>query len=133
MVVAAGSTLLFLLLCEHVSSRRSADALAKGAACERGVRRLLNHTEMVFFGLLMLGIGGAVFTFLWLTYARAKKIPFFVWGKPQTVGDDQHPRSSRYPTIPDDMLALPRDSFEIERILSPELDEQGEPVSRHGC
>ena len=44
------------------------------------------------------------------------------------MDDKQHPNSLAYATLSDDVLALPRDSREFDRILRPERNEDGEPI-----
>jgi len=66
------------------------------AACEARVRQLLDPFWMVVMAFAVFAIGVAVFLFLWQTYARAKKVPCWVWGSPQTVHDPQHPRNEAY-------------------------------------
>ena len=65
--------------------------------CEAHVRAALRPVTMLLLEGTLFGIGAAVFTFLWVTYARAKKIPAWVWGMPQTVVDEQHPGKSNTP------------------------------------
>eukprot|EP01048_Picozoa_sp_COSAG05_P002250 COSAG05_NODE_87_length_20404_cov_42.272051_20_plen_158_part_00 len=45
--------------------------------CEAHVRAALTPLSMLALESTLFGIGAAVFTFLWVTYAKAKKIP--VW------------------------------------------------------
>lgn len=127
------SSLAVFGLFEVISSSKSSSAEKAAmdretSMCEARVRRLMGPLTMVFLESTVVVIGGGVFLFLWTTYARAKKIPLWTWGSPQTVTDKQHPANEYYPTLPDNMLAIPRDSEDLDNILHPQTDADGEPV-----
>jgi hypothetical protein len=50
------------------------------------------------------------------------------------VDDAQHPRNERYDDLPDDHLAVPRNSIEIDHILeNKNFTRDGEPIPVHRC
>ena len=83
------------------------------AACEARVRQLLDPFWMVVMAFAVFAIGVAVFLFLWQTYARAKKVPCWVWGSPQTVHDPQHPRNEAYDDLDRCARSFPSSHLEM--------------------